>query len=683
MSSFKDDALDLMKIGTVGKSIFAIVCAIFAAMFAAAIASVCMQCFFIVFEADFEKSWLHYCTLLVAPAFLLAGSIATCVLLELYADALDKPSFPKFRSYLGVVCGETKNMHIIDHMMMPLLLISAAIPCIYRLCTGGGLLSDAFALATALSGVFYLVIIAQFVYFCCKFYVEIVNPDLVPKRTKLQEILEKHKEGNYQSDAAPYSPIEESDAAPYSPRDVAGDLGTTWKAVGGIIAVTIVIIVEIGLLSSGTIGIKVAAPIYVVCIIGLIYSAKQLLPYKVVSGVPTLMICFLALMTGLTLFSMSGQWRPGDKEKYIPFADPPAEGFKYQHLFEDDAYPVCNMRWGSSDDEAKTLGVLDLGLFSSSIYYDGSKTKMEERIRNHTRGTAIAGDISVEDLAPVHQSGRWGLFKIPAAKTCVFAIRGTHNFADAMVDADMWSGVSVLQTFGAFLPILQLLPTSYIQEEIKTMNIHNFYEHKTVRETLVAAGKEAQQTCEKLHYDLVVTGHSLGGGLAQIVGSVIGAPTVAWSPVGVLYSMKRFNITQGEVYRNIVNIMPDHDPVPKIDAQRGFDQHIRCSSGGISALCHNILNSVCELERVCGDPRGRDMSKQCLHTNKNWKKYDVDERSREKKSLRKSASKRGKGLRKSASKRGSKTKTPEEKPQSESKTSSMAKVPEGKTKADA
>ena len=105
--------------------------------------------------------------------------------------------------------------------------------------------------------------------------------------------------------------------------------------------------------------------------------------------------------------------------------------------------------------------------------------------------------------------------------------------------------------------------------------------------------------------EIVIVGHSLGGGIARIAGSVLGRPSIAFSPPGVRQSRaKLFGTTTSHssnsnsngarttgtgnedddddrssssitrngkhnTFHRSVSIIPEHDPVAMVDAQSG------------------------------------------------------------------------------------------------------------------
>jgi hypothetical protein len=56
-----------------------------------------------------------------------------------------------------------------------------------------------------------------------------------------------------------------------------------------------------------------------------------------------------------------------------------------------------------------------------------------------------------------------------------------------------------------------------------------------------ANGASGQPLSARHSSNLILTGHSLGGGLARIVGTMTGVPSVSISPPGLALSFKKYN----------------------------------------------------------------------------------------------------------------------------------------------
>merc|ERR1719188_1059559 len=77
--------------------------------------------------------------------------------------------------------------------------------------------------------------------------------------------------------------------------------------------------------------------------------------------------------------------------------------------------------------------------------------------------------------------------------------------------------------------------------------------------------------------------------------------------------------------RSVVVVVPDQDPVPRVDQQIGMVQNVECRrQNGVMPYpweCHPIKKTACEIWRVCGDTYGRDFRYTC---NNNTDAFYVD-----------------------------------------------------------
>ncbi|CAN0497237.1 unnamed protein product, partial [Ectocarpus sp. 12 AP-2014] len=119
--------------------------------------------------------------------------------------------------------------------------------------------------------------------------------------------------------------------------------------------------------------------------------------------------------------------------------------------------------------------------------------------------------------------------------------------------------------------------------------------------------------------NVVLTGHSLGGGLARIVGALEKATSICFSPPGIAQSYRKFSVGAGALDRALlhqmsVSIIPEYDFVPMIDTQArestnddlvGLIQLISCDTAGkaLQLSCHMLEGTICDIIRHCGDDR--------------------------------------------------------------------------------
>ena len=129
--------------------------------------------------------------------------------------------------------------------------------------------------------------------------------------------------------------------------------------------------------------------------------------------------------------------------------------------------------------------------------------------------------------------------------------------------------------------------------------------------------------------DIVVVGHSLGGGLAKIVAAITDLPAFSMSGPGLFYTRcvvvavsvrlcvcdalaaslpdprrGKADLTLRTLDGHVTNVVPRNDIIPKIDRQTGLIQQVECDAES-ARLCHSSSRTIMTLVRACGDPHGR------------------------------------------------------------------------------
>ncbi|CAI5738654.1 unnamed protein product [Hyaloperonospora brassicae] len=263
-------------------------------------------------------------------------------------------------------------------------------------------------------------------------------------------------------------------------------------------------------------------------------------------------------------------------------------------------YPVCAL-------DLESLDIVDFALIADAIY--GWNTAVQMRSFGQRFNGTELGDwqyVSRNDEAANHQV--WAELYFPTINMTVIAVRGTATATDALEDLHYWFGVSIMQAANIFVPFLKQLPSQFVVEMLSMTFLRAVMPPPVYSELLHHVSAVRQRVGTRL----VLTGHSLGGAMAAMVGAKTHTPAVSFSGPGLLYTRGRFDVDDESIRDYVLTVKPRRDIVPQVDELGGMVQEIECRRDNPLA-CHSTVTHMCELYAACGDKRKRDWSKatQC------------------------------------------------------------------------
>jgi len=274
-----------------------------------------------------------------------------------------------------------------------------------------------------------------------------------------------------------------------------------------------------------------------------------------------------------------------------------------------NGYPICSLRWGSVHVEAsQRFSALDMSTFANAIYSWKSSEEVDAQVRMAFANTGLDEPVLDGPMGGRWTIHRWASWAFPSSRTRILAIRGTLTPWEIAVDVEIYALVLMMETLNYFAPLTNFVPRDWTRWLITRLTWTSDFDGSPW-DPLLQDARLLKQKSDSEGYELVITGHSLGGVMAMIAGAKVGAQSISFSPPGLEYVEGRFDVDSAAVRSTSTLIQPQRDIVSMVDEQAGMVQNIRCE---LSVLqCHNVDVTRCVLFDVCGDARGRRMQEMC------------------------------------------------------------------------
>jgi len=261
-------------------------------------------------------------------------------------------------------------------------------------------------------------------------------------------------------------------------------------------------------------------------------------------------------------------------------------------------YTSCQLGGGIFPPASTDNSLADFALLSSAAYLapDVANTTLKEWFAEVGITTKVEEDIVAEfrdgyEKANGKSPVEYKFFGFPDANggegVGVVSIRGTSNGWDALSDAQLWSAAALGQWIRAimplgslFTPILQYLVEIVSVIESGHLDSVAFYKQTSAFVKHVNDPKYDDALGGKYAH-IMITGHSLGGGLAMISGAQQKVPAVALSGPNAVLSRRTFSpqFSKEDLEMYTFNIVPDRDMVPRLDDLSQNYQRINCRTG--------------------------------------------------------------------------------------------------------
>ena len=233
------------------------------------------------------------------------------------------------------------------------------------------------------------------------------------------------------------------------------------------------------------------------------------------------------------------------------------------------------------------------GTENTKKYYE--KTFFKEKIENITEmrfldvhskyGVVLLVNIDIPNEKPL----------------TVFAIQGSIKKLDWWVDIEIFCS-SAIFTFLNAISINHLeSSTSNTITWLLTIPLRLLEKFTLFEKYINSLTYPIDKEIKKINgtRNILIAGHSLGGGLSKILGLKYHIESIAFSGPGITPLEYRFQDEIDYKYykMNFIDVIPDFDVIPRIETTAGIRYRVLCNKGFFS--CHSIERAICQIGATC------------------------------------------------------------------------------------
>ena len=238
----------------------------------------------------------------------------------------------------------------------------------------------------------------------------------------------------------------------------------------------------------------------------------------------------------------------------------------YKGLFFDDTYDI-DVKKGNLVESDDINNV-------KMIQYDVTKYKIEDGIKTVSR------------------------------KITILAIKGTTNKKDIFLDAQLYLP-SLLLNWLTFFSIFAQNKETYsfgFLEYSLGLPYRLFSQYLIIDGYLQELIKAYKKHSKDFNPNIIIVGHSLGGGLAKLLGRFLGKQAISLSGPGVnaFHSLWDYEGSSDDFEISAIDLVPDMDLIPRVEVSGGTIYRIVCKEGMFK--CHDKELSLCEVLVMCRNP---------------------------------------------------------------------------------
>ena len=240
-----------------------------------------------------------------------------------------------------------------------------------------------------------------------------------------------------------------------------------------------------------------------------------------------------------------------------------------------------------------TLATYMSGVENTKNYYD--KTFFKEKIENITEmkfldvqskyGVVLLVNIDIPNEKPL----------------TIFAIQGSIKKLDWWVDIEMFCSSAIFTLLNTIsLSQLESL-TSKVINWLLTIPLRLLEKFTLFTKYIDSLHNLIEEEIDKIKdtRNILIAGHSLGGGLSKFLGLKYHKESISFSGPGITpleYKLKD-EIDYKYYKMNLIDVIPDYDVIPRIENTAGIKYRVLCNKGFFG--CHSIERTICQIGATC------------------------------------------------------------------------------------
>ncbi len=273
-------------------------------------------------------------------------------------------------------------------------------------------------------------------------------------------------------------------------------------------------------------------------------------------------------------------------------------------------YSICDLQW------QKGINIIDFALLSEIAYLDHRNIQYLQNaidtVMPKSKYDFKVMEIDINNKGPAYFQARSEKYNVT-----ILSLRGTDigRISDVMEDIKLYAEPVVFTMLSAIFPTFRLWSDDTTSSVIEWLYEFNSFFGLQGEAEYYRPLTDKIYSLQANGENIIVTGHSLGGGLARLVGALTNIQSVTFAPPGIRMSYRKYSTTapdgsqvkivSNDLHGQSVAVVTEYDWVSLVDEQVALVQKISCDKpeSGMFMACHLIEGTICHLINNCGDDR--------------------------------------------------------------------------------